>query len=131
KGKDSQGHIYIRSKINGKQAVLHVNDDGRGLALHKFRDKAILSGTISADAGLPPEELAKLILNSGFTTAETVSEVSGRGVGMDAIRCFMEERGGKLDIELDLEKLSEDGAFCPFSLQITLPNEMYALIDTA
>jgi HAMP domain-containing protein/HPt (histidine-containing phosphotransfer) domain-containing protein len=131
KGKDSQGHIYIRSKINGKQAVLHVNDDGRGLALHKFRDKAISSGTISADAGLPPEELAKLILNSGFTTAETVSEVSGRGVGMDAIRCFMEERGGKLDIELDLEKLSEDGAFCPFSLQITLPNEMYALIDTA
>jgi len=126
-GKDPEGHITVTSEIIDEQVTISVHDDGRGLALHKLKEKAIAMSVIRHDDELSPQELAGLIFDSGFSTAESVSKVSGRGVGMDAIRGFMEELGGQIDIELQEQPLSQTAEFCPFELKITLPGDMYIL----
>ena len=95
-------------------------DDGRGLAVKKLRDKAIQNGLLDANSDISAQAMAELIFHSGMTTAETVSDISGRGVGMDAIRQFVEQAGGKVEIRFN-QAPQKDSEFLPFITRITLP----------
>ncbi|MEG3440412.1 Hpt domain-containing protein [Pannus brasiliensis CCIBt3594] len=88
KGKPAEGQIEIRAYHQGNQTIIEIKDDGRGLNFERIREKAIASELMTEEqlALLPRDRLAELIFEPGFSTAETVSELSGRGVGLDVVR---------------------------------------------
>lgn len=119
-GKPEKGWISVTVAMKGETAVMEVRDDGRGLALNRIYAKALENNLYSSDSPRPPaSEIANLIFSSGFSTAEQVSEISGRGVGMDAVRAFLQREGG--DIEVVLDPGPEDADFRGFVTRITLP----------
>ncbi|KZZ17416.1 hypothetical protein A3751_11715 [Oleiphilus sp. HI0080] len=101
-----------------------MSDDGRGIALHKIRSMAAEKGIIDGDTILVDQEVANLVFHSGFSTADQVSDLSGRGVGMDAVRQFLESEGGS--IELRLAGGTEGDAFRAFETVISLPSRFYS-----
>ena len=126
KGKPEQGRISLRVQAEDDRVVMDVRDDGRGMALGRIFAKACESGIYEADVPRPPaEQIANLIFESGFSTAEEVSDISGRGVGMDAVRDFLQSRGG--DIKVVLDKGDEQAEFRTFVTRITLPVQ-YAVV---
>jgi len=120
-GKPEQGTITLSVENEGNGVVLKLYDDGRGLALERIRQKAIDCGILGADTEMTDEELAGLIFHSGFSTAEQVSDVSGRGVGMDAVKRFLKDIGG--DISIHLTGNVNSSGFRQFESCITLPEE--------
>jgi two-component system chemotaxis sensor kinase CheA len=120
-GKSPAGHVHLSLSMQGDQLAVRLQDDGRGLALGHIRRKAIERGLIVADAQLSAEALAQLVLQPGFSTATQVTEVSGRGVGMDAVKGFVEAEGGSLTLNLLGE--SGNGEFRAFETLILLPGK--------
>ncbi len=98
-GKPAVGTVTLRAFHQGGHVVIQIADDGRGLDPERIRRKAIERGLIQADAVLEPRETLELIFAPGFSTAETVTDVSGRGVGMDVVRRNLERLRGKVEIE--------------------------------
>ena len=100
-GKDPEGTLKLRAVQEGSHVLIEVSDDGAGIAVDKVRQKAIERGLISAEraAHLPERELLQLIFLPGFSTAAAVTNVSGRGVGMDVVRTNVEKIGGKVEID--------------------------------
>jgi chemotaxis protein histidine kinase CheA len=107
--------------MQGEQLALRLRDDGRGLAVGSIRRKAVERKLIAADAVLSGAQLAQLVLQAGFSTAEQVTEVSGRGVGMDAVKGFVEAEGGTLTLNI-LD--DSTGDFRPFETLILLPGKL-------
>lgn len=122
-GKSAAGHIRLNLSIKDGRLQFKLGDDGRGLAVAKIRQKAIDNGLIPADGNTPPEEIAQLIFASGFSTAEKVTEVSGRGVGMDAVKGFLQREGGDVAIHFTDNVVAD---MRPFELVITLPEKFAA-----
>ena len=100
-GKDPEGTLRLRAVQEGSHVVIEVCDDGAGIAVEKVRQKAVERGLITADrAGQMAErELLQLVFLPGFSTAAAVTNVSGRGVGMDVVRTNVEKIGGKVEID--------------------------------
>jgi len=100
-GKDPEGTLRLRAVQEGSHVLIEVSDDGAGIAVEKVRQKAIERGLISADRAshLAERELLQLIFLPGFSTAAAVTNVSGRGVGMDVVRTNVEKIGGKVEID--------------------------------
>jgi len=100
-GKDPEGTLKLRASHEGSHVIIEVSDDGAGIAVDKVRQKAIERGVITAEraAQLPERELLQLIFLPGFSTAAAVTNVSGRGVGMDVVRTNVEKIGGKVEID--------------------------------
>ncbi len=113
-----EGKIFlaIEKHIENWRSIRY-QDNGRGLNLKKLRVHGLESGLISEIA--TDTEVANLIFRSGISCAETVTDISGRGVGMDAVRSFIEELGGTISLEL-LDEPAESG-FRHFNLLICLP----------
>jgi HAMP domain-containing protein/HPt (histidine-containing phosphotransfer) domain-containing protein len=120
-GKPDFGTITVDVNQKGEQIVLQISDDGRGLPVSKLKQKAIQNGTLKPKGELSDHDLSEMIFQSGLSTAESVSDISGRGVGMDAIRKFIEKAGGKVGIQFK-QKPDQDSEFLPFILNITLPS---------
>jgi two-component system chemotaxis sensor kinase CheA len=100
-GKDPEGTLKLRAAQEGSHVIIEVSDDGAGIAVEKVRQKAVERGLITPDrAGqLAERELLQLIFLPGFSTAAAVTNVSGRGVGMDVVRTNVEKIGGKVEID--------------------------------
>ena len=100
-GKDPEGTLKLRASHEGSHVIIEISDDGAGIAVEKVRQKAIERGLITADraAQLGERELLQLIFLPGFSTAAQVTNVSGRGVGMDVVRTNVEKIGGKVEID--------------------------------
>ncbi|MGB6830650.1 MAG: chemotaxis protein CheA [Terracidiphilus sp.] len=100
-GKNPEGSIKLRAVQEGSHVVIEISDDGAGIAVEKIRDKAIERGLITPDraAMLGERELLQLIFLPGFSTAAKVTNVSGRGVGMDVVRTNVEKIGGKVELD--------------------------------
>lgn len=122
-GKQECGRIRFVCERNGDATELHISDDGRGLALHKLYEKGLANGVFQAGEKPAPEAVAELIFESGLSTAAEVTQVSGRGVGMDAVRTFLQEQGSDIRVKL-LEPVSELG-FTPFVFVINLPSSAF------
>lgn len=97
-GKPRAGNVHLSAMHSGAQVLIEIADDGRGLDAEAIRAKAIEKGLISSDAVLTEKELYSLILAPGFSTAKTVTNVSGRGVGMDVVKRAIDELRGTIDI---------------------------------
>ncbi len=127
KGKPEKGTIRVNSVPGNGFLKLSVRDDGRGLALDRIYKLAVEKGIYKAEEPRPSSsDIAKLIFASGFSTANAVTDVSGRGVGMDAVKTFLEKAGGGIDVVLDP---GDDGAeFRSFAIDIRLPEKYYVLV---
>ena len=120
-GKSPAGRIDLSLAMQGEQLVLRLRDDGRGLAAGRIRNKALERGLLAPDAELTPDAVAQLIFLPGFSTAEQVTEVSGRGVGMDAVKGFVEAEGGS--IKLLTQAVDAHAEFVPFETVLLLPGK--------
>ncbi len=120
KGKAPAGCISVSTEQAGGKLRISVSDDGRGIAIARIFRKSVENGLYPAGAPRPAASaIANLIFASGFSTAEQVTEVSGRGVGMDAVRKFLESEGGSIDVVLLDGDEADD--FRPFRIEVTLP----------
>ena len=100
-GKDRTGHLILRAYHEGGQVNIEISDDGAGLNLERIRKKAMERGVITAEqaARMTEREIFNLIFQPGFSTAEKVTSVSGRGVGMDVVKTNVEKIGGTVDLQ--------------------------------
>ena len=96
-GKDATGAIVVSVTQDGNEVGVEVRDDGAGLDLNRIRSKARANGLIAADAAISDDQLANLIFTPGFSTADKVTELSGRGVGMDVVRSEVQAIGGRIE----------------------------------
>jgi two-component system, chemotaxis family, sensor kinase CheA len=98
-GKNRVGTITLNAYHEGNQIIIEVSDDGGGINLEKVRARGIKQGLISADDRLSDREIVELIFTPGFSTAEVVSDVSGRGVGMDVVKRNITRLKGVFDVD--------------------------------
>ena len=120
KGKPVQGTIKLDAYHQGNQVVIEISDDGRGIDTQKVVSKAIQTGVITADeaARLNEAEKQQLIFAAGLSTAETITEVSGRGVGMDIVKACMERLKGSVGIHTELGRGTTFRLKLPLTLAI-------------
>ncbi len=97
-GKPAQGTIYLRAYHKGGSIIIEIEDDGKGLDKNRIVEKAIAAGLIKKDNTLTDSQIFNLIMSPGFSTANTVTDISGRGVGMDVVKDGIEKFRGNLDI---------------------------------
>jgi two-component system, chemotaxis family, sensor kinase CheA len=115
-GKDPVGAIHLRAFHRGGNIVVEISDDGRGLNKERIIEKAKANGLITDEIKLPDDEINQLIFQPGFSTAREVSEISGRGVGMDVVKQAIEKLRGRVDIQTRPGK----GSTFVISLPLTL-----------
>ena len=113
-GKSAEGVVTLSAAHHSGRIVITVADDGRGIDRTRVRAKAVERGIILPDAVLSDEEVDNLIFAPGFSTAATVSNISGRGVGMDVVRKNVQALGGRIGIQ------SRFGSGSSFSLSLPL-----------
>lgn len=119
-GKSVQGKIVLRAFHRGGHIVIEIEDDGKGLDRQAILDKARQTGLITGDEHMPDARVFDLIMQPGFSTAKEITDVSGRGVGMDVVRDRIEKLRGSLDIE------SKKGRGTRFTIKLPLT---LAIID--
>jgi two-component system chemotaxis sensor kinase CheA len=115
-GKPALGTVRLSAAHVGGRIVIQVTDDGRGIDRARVRARAVERGLLSPDAALTEDQLDNLIFLPGLSTAETVSEISGRGVGMDVVRRNVERLGGRVLIR----SVAGKGSTFYLSLPLTL-----------
>ena len=115
-GKSESGTITLNAYHKGGHIIIEIRDDGRGLPVDKIKRKAIQAGLLTeAEATqMSAQQIQSFIFKAGFSTAEKVTAVSGRGVGMDVVRNNIERIGGSIELE------SKEGAGTTFSIKIPL-----------
>ncbi|MBK3494369.1 chemotaxis protein CheA [Viridibacillus sp. YIM B01967] len=116
KGKPEEGTIVLRAYHSGNHVFIELEDDGAGINREKVLSKAISKGVVSKEvaASMTDNQVNELILSSGFSTADVISDVSGRGVGLDVVKSTIESLGGNITIE------STEGKGSLFSIQLPL-----------
>ncbi|MEO1526382.1 MAG: hybrid sensor histidine kinase/response regulator [Planctomycetota bacterium] len=118
-GKPETGTLTIHAVNQGTQLTIRVEDDGGGLDTQRIRARAIERGLISAEQSLSEREIQQLIFAPGFSTAESVSDVSGRGVGMDVVRETVARLKGIIRIESEVGRGTRFTIILPTSLAVT------------
>jgi len=98
-GKPRRGTVRLYAEHSGANVLIRISDDGAGLNPERIREKAVSKGIIQPDEAMGEKELFSLIFTPGFSTAENVSGVSGRGVGMDVVKRGIDELRGSIEIE--------------------------------
>jgi two-component system chemotaxis sensor kinase CheA len=118
KGKPAEGTVRLSAEHRGGRIVIEVADDGRGIDRDRVREKAIERGLVSAHASLSDEETDNLIFLPGFSTAAQLSNISGRGVGMDVVRRNILDLGGRVTISSTPQKGSKFSLTLPLTLAV-------------
>lgn len=117
-GKPGDGNISLSFQREGGEIVITVADDGKGLDVAAIRNKAISKKLIASNTQATDSELLRLIFQPGFSTATTVSQVSGRGVGMDVVKTEVHQLGGSISIESELGFGVEFTIRLPFTVSV-------------
>jgi two-component system chemotaxis sensor kinase CheA len=132
-GKPRRGTLQLGAEHAGGDVVIQIVDDGKGIDPEKVRQKAVERGLIAENAELSLRETLELIFLPGFSTAQTVSSVSGRGVGMDVVKRVVNTMRGSIDIDTELNKGSVVTIRLPLTLaiidglQVCVGSESYVL----
>jgi len=119
-GKDPKGRVVLKTYPDAGTIVIEISDDGKGLDKEKILNKAIENGIVQKDQELSDKEIYNLIFHAGLSTAREVSDISGRGVGMDVVRSNIESLRGTVDID------STEGKGTTFTIRLPLT---LAIID--
>jgi two-component system chemotaxis sensor kinase CheA len=104
KGKTLSGIIELKAYQRGGSIFIEISDDGRGIDLMDIRQRALEQGWIQPDQVLRKEDLLRFVLRPGFSTNSKVTELSGRGVGMDVVKTQLDQLGGTIDIDTEKDK---------------------------
>ena len=118
KGKPAVGTIQLRAFHQGGNIVIQIADDGAGLNRERILAKAVEKGIVKPGESLPDKDIFGLIFAAGFSTAEKITDISGRGVGMDVVRRNIEKLRGKIDIESVAGKGTTFSIYLPLTLAI-------------
>jgi two-component system chemotaxis sensor kinase CheA len=116
KGKSSAGNVHLTAAHRSGRVVIEVSDDGAGINRDRVRAKAVEKGLIAADANLSNTEIDNLLFAPGFSTAQAVTSLSGRGVGMDVVKRSIQALGGRITIQSQ----PDQGTTFTISLPLTL-----------
>ena len=135
KGKSRTGEVGLIARHEGNNVVIMITDDGAGIDADKIRRKAVEKGMISQDEAdrLDDADAVRLIFLPGFSTAEQITDISGRGVGMDVVRSKIEALSGHVDVETHIDEGSVFKIKLPLTLAIIqamlvqVQEEMYAI----
>ncbi|MDR2678005.1 MAG: Hpt domain-containing protein, partial [Zoogloeaceae bacterium] len=119
KGKPAIGRIRIVLKQEGNEIILALSDDGAGLDLRRIREKAEQNGLIAPDVQLDDQQLMEFIFHSGFSTAKKISQVAGRGVGMDVVKAGVTELGGRVEVWTEAGQGTTFRLYLPLTLAVT------------
>ncbi len=114
RGKGETGRVFLRAYQKGGYIIIEIEDDGQGLNRSKILKKAKERGLVHPEASLTESQIDNLIFEAGFSTADRVTDVSGRGVGMDVVRRAIEQLRGKVEI------FSVEGKGCRFVIRLPL-----------
>ncbi|THF50259.1 chemotaxis protein CheA [Allorhizobium terrae] len=117
-GKPETGKVILSARQSGGEVIITIKDDGRGINRERVRAKAESSGIIQPGAQLMDQELLQLIFQPGFSTAQQITNLSGRGVGMDVVKKTVEALRGVIDIRSEEGKGSEISLRIPLTLAI-------------
>lgn len=134
-GKNSAGSIYLDAYQDGNNVVIEVRDDGAGIDTQKIKRKALEKGTITEEqaAGMTDKDYIDILFQPSFSTAEVVTDVSGRGVGLDVVKTKIESLGGEIEAKTKLGEGSNFIIRLPLTLAIVqalmviIGSEKYAL----
>ncbi|MCE3251062.1 MAG: response regulator [Cellvibrio sp.] len=132
-GKNPNGRILLTLGREGGDVILRLIDDGRGINLKRVREKAIERGLMAADAQLADQDVIQFILHAGFSTAEKVTQISGRGVGMDVVHSEIKQLGGAMFIDSNWGSGTEFTIRLPFTvsvnraLMVQIGDDLYAI----
>ena len=113
-GKPREGHVTLTAQHRSGRIVLEVSDDGGGINREKVKQKAVENGLIQPDAQLSETDIDNLLFMPGFSTASEISNLSGRGVGMDVVKSSIQALGGRISIT------SQEGVGTTFSISLPL-----------
>ena len=135
RGKDSVGNIYLDAYQDGNNVVIEVRDDGNGIDVEKIRNKAIEKGTVTPEQAevMTDKEVIDLLFQPSFSTAKQVTDVSGRGVGLDVVKTKIESLGGDIEVKTMLGEGSTFIIRLPLtlaiiqSLMVEVGGEKYAI----
>ncbi len=133
KGKPAQGSITLGLAREGGEVVLTLSDDGAGINIEAVKEKAVERGLMEAGGGLSNHEILQFILHAGFSTATEVTQISGRGVGMDVVHSEIKQLGGVMDIQSERGHGSLFTVRLPFTvsvnraLMVCIGNDTYAI----
>ena len=117
-GKDERGTVRLSSLQKGNHVVIEVEDDGGGIDLEKIKQKALAKGLVHDVSGMSDRDVLELIFMPGFSTADTITDISGRGVGMDVVRNNIAAVSGMVDIDTKLGRGSRFTIVLPITLAI-------------
>jgi chemosensory pili system protein ChpA (sensor histidine kinase/response regulator) len=132
-GKNESGNVHLGFSREGSDIIINVVDDGAGINTDAIRKKAIERGLLKPDARVSKQDLLDMILQSGFSTAEEVTQISGRGVGMDVVDNEIKQLGGILNINTEQGQGTTFSISMPMSLSVaralmvTVGEEQYAI----
>jgi len=132
-GKAETGEITINVRQEGNEIIVHVSDDGAGLDLEGIRQRGIERGLIGTTQNPSDRELMELIFTPGFSTATEVTELAGRGVGMDVVRSELSNFGGRISVASEAGHGTRFTLYLPLTLSVaqvvlaTIGNRRYAL----
>ncbi|WP_434579145.1 chemotaxis protein CheA [Thermoanaerobacterium thermosaccharolyticum] len=134
KGKPETGVINLKAYHEGNNVIIEVSDDGSGINFEKVKNKAYEKGMLSADEveELSNEKLIKLLFEPGFSTSDTISDISGRGVGLDVVKNKIESLNGSIEVKTEVDKGTKFIIKLPLTLAIIqallvmVGNEKYA-----
>lgn len=120
-GKPAQGSLYLRAIPKDDQVIIEVDDDGRGMDPAKLKQSAYRKGIISEQKleTITDQEALYLIFAPGFSTAEQVSDLSGRGVGMDVVNGLVQQAGGRVTIDSELGKGTTIRLYLPLTMAVS------------
>jgi two-component system chemotaxis sensor kinase CheA len=117
-GKDAEGRVCIKAFHEGNNMVIEISDDGKGINPQIIRTKAIEKGLISESATMSDSDLVNLVFHPGFSTKAEVSEISGRGVGMDVVKTNIEKLSGEVKVITEIGKGSVFRVILPLTMAI-------------
>ena len=117
-GKPEVGRVTLGAYQDGNHIVISVSDDGRGLDLNKIKEKAIRNGILKEDATISDDEAYKLIFAPGFSTADKISDISGRGVGLDVVLNSINALKGDVEVDTQLDQGTTFNLKVPLTLAI-------------
>lgn len=118
KGKNPKGIIKLKAFYSGSSVIIRVSDDGKGMDPDKLFKKAVEKGLVDANAKMSKRDILALIFASGFSTADKVSDVSGRGVGMDVVKSKIAEIRGDIAIDSEIDEGTTFTLDLPLTLSI-------------